>query len=37
MKGREYKIEEKRKRRGGARLITKSEEQYIRIKLLGLS
>ena len=33
MKGREYKIEEKRKRKGG--LATKLEEQLSRIKLLG--
>ena len=34
MKGREYKIEEKRKRRG-ARLVTKFGEQYLRVNVLG--
>ena len=35
MKGRDYKIEEKRKRKGEARLGTKFGEQYLRINLLG--
>ena len=37
MKGREYKIEEERKRKGGrdARLVTKFGEQYLRFNLLG--
>ena len=34
MKGRDYKIEEKRKRKGEARLGTKFGEQYLRINLL---